>query len=93
MLSVVRRVGTPPKMRGSSTELTCPDIFELSDGRFAVIGTDMTAELDGCLPGDAARGPRERIVVISRETLLDAMPDPAVVEALILSLVVGRSKT
>jgi tRNA A37 threonylcarbamoyltransferase TsaD len=56
-------------------DVTCPDIFELSDGRFAVIGTDMTAELDGSLPADAARGHDERIVVITRETLISAKWD------------------
>ncbi|GAA3496762.1 hypothetical protein GCM10019016_038630 [Streptomyces prasinosporus] len=54
---------------------TCPDIFELSDGSFAVIGTDATALLDRRLPSDAARTDHERIVVISRETLLRAKGD------------------
>jgi hypothetical protein len=54
---------------------TCPDIFELSDGRFAVIGTDLTEELDRALPGDAARADYERIVVITRETLVSAKQD------------------
>ncbi|MFD8075767.1 hypothetical protein ACFV3E_24320 [Streptomyces sp. NPDC059718] len=54
---------------------TCPDIFELSDGRFAVIGTDMTSELDGALPSDAGRADDERIVVITRETLVRAKAD------------------
>lgn len=51
---------------------TCPDIFELNNGNFAVIGTEATATLDSELPADAARGDHERIVVISRETLLRA---------------------
>jgi len=51
---------------------TCPDIFELSDGNFAVIGTEATARLDGELPADAARADYERIVIISRETLVRA---------------------
>lgn len=50
----------------------CPDIFELSDGNFAVIGTDATDSLDPDLPSDASRGDHERIVVITRETLLRA---------------------
>jgi hypothetical protein len=54
---------------------TCPDIFELSDGRFAVIGTDMTSQLDGALPPDAARAEYEKIVVITRETLVRARSD------------------
>ncbi len=77
--TLVRRLGTAPKHRGSVSEDTCPDIFELSDGRFAVMGTDMTSELDRLLPPDSARAPYERIVVIDRRTLLDARWDiPAV---------------
>lgn len=102
-LSIVGRMGSDPRMRESMTELTCSDIFELSDGRFAVIGADLTDELDGCLPEDAARGGAGRIVVISRRTLIDAWPDifalpdldvnarrgPAVLEALVLMLSVA----
>jgi hypothetical protein len=69
---IIRRIGTPPSARGSATGANCPDIFELSDGRFAVIGTDVTAELDAELPTDASRADYERIVVISRETLIHA---------------------
>ncbi|MFD5634775.1 hypothetical protein ACFWJM_11620 [Streptomyces sp. NPDC127077] len=52
-----------------------PDIFELSDGSFAVIGRDATLELEPELPADAARADYERIVVITRETLLRAKDD------------------
>jgi len=54
---------------------TCPDIFELSDGSFAVIGTEATADLDSLLPPDAARADYERIVIITRDTLLRAKRD------------------
>ncbi|EGX61655.1 hypothetical protein SZN_01909 [Streptomyces zinciresistens K42] len=54
---------------------TCPDIFELSDGNFAVIGTEATADLEPLLPADAARGADERIVVITRDTLVRAKRD------------------
>lgn len=54
---------------------SCPDIFELSDGRFAVIGTEATQELDPELPSDAARADYERIVIVSRETLVRAKAD------------------
>jgi hypothetical protein len=53
----------------------CPDIFELSDGDFAVIGTESTAALEPLLPPDAAVAAHERIVVITRETLLRAKRD------------------
>ena len=74
-MHIVRRIGASPRERGSVTNSTCPDIFELSDGRFAVIGTEMTAEFDGLLPADAGRADYEKIVVISRETLIRAKAD------------------
>ncbi|KKD03422.1 hypothetical protein TN53_35220 [Streptomyces sp. WM6386] len=74
-VSVVRRLGDSPRQRGSMNGETCPDLFELSDGSFAVIGTDRTDELDAMLPADAARADYERIVVITRDTLLRAKRD------------------
>jgi hypothetical protein len=74
-LKIVRRIGASPRERGSVSGQTCPDIFELQDGRFAVIGTDRTEQLDAELPSDAARADYERIVVITRETLIRAKAD------------------
>jgi len=74
-LKIVRRIGASPRERGSMSGETCPDIFELSDGNFAVIGTEATAELDDLLPSDAARADYERIVIVSRETLVRAKED------------------
>ena len=74
-MRIVRRLGKSPQERGSLSHDTCPDIFELSDGSFAVIGTDMTDVLDSVLPADAARADYERIVVITRETLIAAQVD------------------
>lgn len=74
-VKIVRRVGASPRERGSASGQTCPDIFELSDGNFAVIGREATKELDPELPPDAARADYERIVVITRETLLRAKSD------------------
>ncbi|MCW7945974.1 hypothetical protein AAW14_29235 [Streptomyces hygroscopicus] len=71
----MRRIGASPRERGSMTGETCPDIFELSDGNFAVIGTEATATLDSELPPDAARAHYERIVIVSRETLVRAKAD------------------
>ncbi|MEV5981742.1 hypothetical protein [Streptomyces sp. NPDC052114] len=72
---ITRRIGASPRQRGSLDGNTCPDIFELSDGSFAVIGADRTAALDGKLPSDAGRSQDERIVVITRETLIRAKID------------------
>ncbi|MFC8426901.1 MULTISPECIES: hypothetical protein [unclassified Streptomyces] len=75
MSQIIRRLGVAPRYRGSTNGGTCPDIFELADGNFAVIGTDMTDSLDADLPADAARADYERIVVITRETLVRAKAD------------------
>lgn len=72
---ILRRVGVPPRERGSVSGATCPDIFELTDGNFAVIGTDVTDTLDSHLPADAARAGYERIVKIDRATLVRAKAD------------------
>jgi hypothetical protein len=72
---VARRLGSTPQERGSVNESSCPDIFELSDGSFAFVGTDMTEQLRGLLPPDAGVADYERIVVVSRETLLHAKID------------------
>ncbi|WP_030381619.1 MULTISPECIES: hypothetical protein [unclassified Streptomyces] len=74
-MKIVRRIGASPRERGSATGQSCPDIFELSDGNFAVIGTEATAQLDAELPPDASRAAYERIVVITRDTLLRAKAD------------------
>ncbi|MFI5687489.1 hypothetical protein [Streptomyces sp. NPDC051636] len=54
---------------------TCPDFFELSDGNFAVIGTDATDQLEPELPADAARAKDERIIIVSRDILILATSD------------------
>ncbi|MEU9013680.1 hypothetical protein AB0D12_28725 [Streptomyces sp. NPDC048479] len=74
-MKIVRRIGASPRQRGSMSGQTCPDIFELSDGNFAVIGTDATEVLDHELPSDAGRADYERIVIISRDTLIRAKAD------------------
>ncbi|MFI5808041.1 hypothetical protein [Streptomyces sp. NPDC051561] len=71
-MKILRRIGASPRERGSMSGQTCPDIFELDDGNFAVIGTDATEALDKGLPADAGRADYERIVVVTRETLIRA---------------------
>jgi hypothetical protein len=72
---ILRRVGIPPAERGSATGCTCPDIFELADGNFAVVGTNRTDELKNGLPPDAGVAPYESVVVITRATLMAAVKD------------------
>lgn len=52
----------------------CPDIWELTDGDFAVIGTDITLHADQ-LPLSAGCAPHERIVKVPRELLVRAKSD------------------
>ncbi|WP_326759910.1 hypothetical protein OHB35_24250 [Streptomyces phaeochromogenes] len=74
-MKIVRRVGASPTERGSVGGQACPDIFELADGSFAIIGTDETDHIDCSLPYDASRAENERIVVITRDTLVRAKAD------------------
>jgi hypothetical protein len=52
-----------------------PDILELDDGSFAVIGVDITDELGYQPLPDARCAPDERIVRVTRKTLLAARKD------------------
>lgn len=72
-----RRLGPDPHAHGAQTRnlCGCPDIFELTDGDFALIGKDITEAGKKHLPGTASCGPDERIVRIPRRTLVLARPD------------------
>ncbi|MFI5915960.1 hypothetical protein [Dactylosporangium sp. NPDC051541] len=69
-------MGVSPALRCSS-DVNCPDIFELSDGRIAVIGAAADETVRAQLPADASIGPNETLVVLDRNTFLDAKPDIA----------------
>ena len=70
------RLGPDPHANGAKSVgcSGCPDIFELDNGDFAIIGADMTAAA-GLLPPSAGCGPDERIVRIPRRTLVLAKGD------------------
>lgn len=76
MTAFQRRIGPDPHANGAKTQSAngCPDIWELSDGDFAVIGPDIT-ELTGVLPATAGCGPDERIVRLPRRILIGARSD------------------
>ena len=67
-----RRLGLDPHRDDTLTIAAngCPDMWELDDGSFAVIGIERTAELLPHLPSSAGCGPDERIVVIPRSLLV-----------------------
>jgi hypothetical protein len=52
--------------------LHCPDLLELTDGDFAVIGPDITLQAAPLLPKPSSCGPDERIVRIPRQLLVRA---------------------
>ena len=72
----IKRIGPDPHANGARTYALqgCPDIWELDNGDFAVIGTDITAAA-GNLPPSAGCGPDERMVRIPRTTLVSAKAD------------------
>lgn len=67
----LRRLGQESSCSGSSG---CPDIWELDNGDFAIIGTDITAFAKE-LPASAGCAPDERMVKIPRMLLVRAKRD------------------
>jgi hypothetical protein len=72
-----KRIGPDPHADGECTTSLngCPDIWELENGDFAVIGVRRTSELMSLLPETAGCGSDEEIVVIPRKTLLRGRND------------------
>jgi hypothetical protein len=52
-----------------------PDILQLDDGGFAIIGVDITDQVEGLEALPARCAPNERVVRIPRNTLIAARPD------------------
>lgn len=73
----LKRLGPDPHANGAQTSACrgCPDIFELTNGDFAIIGSDITEISAAHLPASASCGPDERIVKIPRKTLVLAKRD------------------
>ena len=70
-----RRLGPELAANRCNWTFGCPDIFELADGDFAIIGCDITAMAAGKLPPTAGCAPDERIVRIPRNLLIHAKAD------------------
>jgi len=72
----LRRLGPDPHANGAQSVgcRGCPDIFELVDGDFALIGADIT-DFAAMLPPTAGCGPDEKIIRIPRKTLVLAKGD------------------
>ena len=73
----LRRLGPDPHASGvkSAGCCGCPDIWELANGDFAIIGIDITAAAIAKLPPTAGCGPDERIVRLPRNLLINAKRD------------------
>lgn len=54
---------------------TCPDVWELDNGDFAIIGQDLTSEYALRLPASVNLTENERLVVLPRERLTSAKMD------------------
>lgn len=76
-ISFLRRIGPDPHEGGrkSSSASGCPDLLELDNGDFAVIGVDITEQAAGKLPPTAGCGPDERIIRIPRSLILGAQAE------------------
>lgn len=74
---ILRRLGPDPHAGGAKSAgcSGCPDIFELEDGDFAIIGINITRRAKPKLPPSAGCGPDESIVRVPRKTLILARPD------------------
>lgn len=72
---ILRRLGPSPDAARCSAGRTCPDIFLMTTGDFAIIGTDITDQVSEFLPNDAGCWPGERIVRLPRQTLIMARSD------------------
>ena len=72
-----RRLGPDPHANGVKTPSLdgCPDILELENGDFAIIGFDATEALKPHLAFGASCGRDERIIRIPRNTLIRARSD------------------
>ena len=76
-MKFLKRIGPDPHAHGQKTSacMGCPDILELDNGDFAVIGTDITTEALKNMMPTASCGPDEKIVRIPRSTLISARED------------------
>jgi len=73
----LKRLGPDPHANGAQSVGCdgCPDIWELDNGDFAIIGIDITDAARMNLPPTAGCGPDERVVRLPRNLLVKAKRD------------------
>ena len=75
-MRAVRRLGRTPAELGTTTGVSgSPDILELDDGAFAVIGVDITDQAGDLAALGARCAPDERVVRVPRITFVAAKYD------------------
>jgi hypothetical protein len=75
-MKVVRRLGATPRRLGNTTDVSgSPDILQLEDGAIAVIGVDITDQVEGLDRLQARCAPGERVVRVPRNTFAAARPE------------------
>jgi hypothetical protein len=67
----IRRLGQNGQQQ-CSTGFSCPQILEMLDGDFAVVGADMTQEAIPALPPGPGVGPNERVIRLPRQVMVAA---------------------
>ena len=78
-MNIVRRVGASPQARGSLSGDTCPDLVELENGDFVVVGTTTTdPAVDGWLRAHGGGiADHESAVIVPRDCVHAAVLDIA----------------
>lgn len=77
-MKFLRKLGPQNPQRGPAECLAlseCPDILELADGDFAIIGKPITQEAAPHLPAGVGCGAHEAIIRIPRRVLVQAKGD------------------
>lgn len=74
-MHITHRIGTTPRQRGSLSGQTCPDVFALDTGDYAVMGTAIEEDPAAHLPDGITLGPGERVIVVPAQLLIDAKQD------------------
>ena len=70
----LRRLGENEGRRCESGH-HCPQLLELEDRDFAVVGLDITEEAAKAMPPGPGVGPKERVIRIPRQVLISARAD------------------